>query len=79
MATIKKVRFKHLGDAETREITVPEGHDDLNSFVLEATKDSPSPYFLEGAVIMVNGNVTMRNIILKDGDLVTVFPPIGGG
>jgi molybdopterin converting factor small subunit len=73
------VRFKHLGEAETREILAPEGQDDLNSFVLEATKDSPSPYFLEGAVIVVNGKVTMRNIILKDGDLVTIFPPMGGG
>ena len=58
---------------------VPPGRDDLTTFVLHATQDSPSPYFLEGSVILVNGEVTMRNVTLNDGDEVTIFPPLPGG
>lgn len=76
---MKRIKLKHLGEKGFRLVDAPPGKDDLTSVVLEGTKDSPSPYFLEGSVLMVNGEVTMRNLILEDGDEVLIYPPLPGG
>jgi len=79
MSGPKRIKLKHLGEKGFQVFDVPSGRDDLTTFVLDATKDSTSPYFLEGAVILVNGEVTMRNITLQNGDEITIFPPLPGG
>jgi hypothetical protein len=76
---MKRVKLKHMGEKGFQVLKVPPGKDDLTTFVLEATKNSPSPYFLEGSVLLVNGKVTMRNLILQDGDEVVIYPPLAGG
>jgi molybdopterin converting factor small subunit len=74
-----RVKIKQLGEKEFLELPLVEGREDLNSLLLWLSKNSPYNYFWEGSVIIVNREVASRNVHLKDGDEILIFPPLEGG
>ncbi len=65
--------LKEYGKARS-EVTVPEGSTVRS--IIEKYKISKG---MKTLIIMVNGRGRKDNFVLKDGDTVALFPPIGGG
>ena len=65
--------LKEYGKARS-EVTVPEGSTVRS--IIEKYKISKD---VKTLIIMVNGRGREDNFVLKDGDTVALFPPIGGG
>jgi len=65
--------LKEYGKARS-EVTVPEG-----STVRSIIEKYKIPKDVKTLIIMVNGRGRESNFVLKDGDTVALFPPIGGG
>jgi molybdopterin converting factor small subunit len=74
-----RVKIKQLGEREFLEVPLVEGREDLNNLLLWLSKNSSHNYFWEGSAIIVNGEVASRNVHLKDGDEILIFPPLEGG
>ncbi|MBI9015053.1 MAG: MoaD/ThiS family protein [Clostridiales bacterium] len=66
-ATLRTGRFKK--EVQTFELTVTP-KDILNQL------DIPIE---EVAILLINGHDGQFDVKLKDGDVISVFPPVGGG
>lgn len=66
--------LREYGPSEQR-ITIPE-----NSTVQFIMEKYEIPEEARRAIIMINGKPHQDlNTILEDGDIIAIFPPIGGG
>ncbi len=66
-ATLRKGRF------EVKEMDFPEG-----ATPAKVTKSLDIPEE-ESAIVFVNGRNAEMDRVLHDGDILAIFPPVGGG
>lgn len=64
---------KHFNDKEEAELHLTQGSTVASIFrKLKKTEN-------ETWMVVVNGKIADENTILNDGDIVSIFEPIGGG
>lgn len=73
--TIKLFAYLRQGRFKSSELEFPEGTTIM--LVLEALSIKPDD--LKIGILFVNGKHSTMETILKEGDVLAIFPPVAGG
>jgi molybdopterin synthase sulfur carrier subunit len=75
MINVKVRLFANLRDNREKEMKISTKKESIVLDIVNDLKISPK----DAAIILINGRKADINTSLEDNDILSIFPPIGGG
>lgn len=74
-----RVKIKFFGEKDFKEMSLEQNCENLHDLLAWLSNESSQRFIKEGCCVIVNEQIVVNNPKLKDGDLITIMPILGGG
>lgn len=74
-----RVKIKFFGEKDFKEMSLEQNCEKLHDLLVWLSNESSQRFIKEGCCVIINNQIIVDNLTLKDGDLITIMPILGGG
>ncbi len=74
-----RVKIKFFGEKDFKEMSLEQNCENLHSLLAWLSNESSRKFIKEGCCVIINNQIVVDNLTLKDGDQITIMPILGGG